>query len=1023
MLQENKIRGYTNLQQIQALYSTNNQEQVSGLLKSLRDLQRSEHGQALADHLLQLPNLNSRYFGALTYAVVIQYLDEASESQLNGLIQSLGTHLQNFAQDVSAIGSNLLVLRKLMSDLAQIFIRHPSSRNPVSTLLEAVSGNQFHDTLSFASCISSLPAEQFILSLSFFAILIEDATRLNDYKLAVHPAVKIEIYPLLITCVNYVTHLHSRGNLSYEVDLEMSKTLASWMVYIPNIGCELRFSADDVAPITEYLLFHIEGDCDVNNENSLQLSKECMAVFAEILESNAALLSTETKLVLYRRLFDDGEWGSSFLNQVVFTERREEFEEEVNSYVFLAIVIAQLNLIRLSKSILQPQTRNVLSILYRLTAIEGVPFIDESISEQMLIFWEEFANVYVDLEDLVEVLLESNSDPGFAEAFNNEKRRIFDQVAKIYWTKIRIPEFSAYQSMKSDFLSYRSNVADFFLIVYNLLKSPFYGDLANFVAENANSNPNESQLGEIEATLFLLYKINDDSSYYESQTRELIPYSRAIFSNGIARSFQQLPTSFDLSVVHTSTFLQYLNSNEFFFSSDEGFEYLGEAFNFLIPIIMKGGKPLAFLASKTVTNLCEQCSQRLLDFLPSLEPVVLEMLKNPDIDSLVRLRMFNAFSVIARSIKDLEEHARLINGLITTIADAAHSMIDIAKDELNEEQEEYLVSLISCIVNIAKGSGLPDETIDDMSEEEQAQYKEFWMADPLQTKQMVLLIVQELSMNYPPLRQKTIVIEKSTQVFKAGLGEKLNGPLTFDDTTVADYAISINNVLNNPNAIPYVFALIESLVKLNYRELQPEIVQELVSRLLTERLDFLKTDPDMIKSAIDLASKIIECKPALIIHTDAFINIILHFALDGLDANETFIVKSILKFWTNFTSLKRGTESDHTRMNEIFLQHQLGPALTQHLLKAFLRAPRSSLENYYMIFRAIIGKFTVHIKQWLIDALASPETTAGSRVKEKDLEMFVHRLVVTRGRRAANDVLKNFWLLVNGFVEYNTQTY
>lgn len=956
---------------------------------------------------------------------MIHHLEQPSEEQLNDVIQSIGSHIQRLVLDMSLLGANLFILRKLMSDLAQVYIRFPTStRNPLATFVEATSGSTFNDTISFASCIANLLAEHLILLLLFFAILIEDVTRLNDFKLAVHPSVRMEIFPLLITTVNYATHLHSQGRLSHNIDLEMSKTIASWISYIPNIGGELRFSAEEVAPIIEFLLFHLGGDCDTNNEERLQLSKECMAVFSEILESNASLLSMETKLTLYSLLFEEGRWGSSFLNQIVFTERRDEYDEEVNAYVFLAIVIAQLNVIRLSKSILEPKTRNVLSILYRLTSIPGVPFLDESISEQMLVFWEELANVYVDLEDLVDVLLESNNDPGFADAFNDERRRIFDEIAKVYWTKIRIPSFAAYQSSKSDFLSYRSNVADFFLIVYNLLKSEFYGDLANFASQITRSESlDESQFSELESTLFLLYKINDDSSYFESQTRELMPYSKIIFSSGVTRAFQQLPLSFDLGIVYTSTFLQYLNSNEFFFSSEEGFEYVGEAFNYLFPIIMSGTKPISFLASKTVTNICEQCSQKLINFLPSLEPVVLEMLKHPEIDTLVRLRMFHAFSVIARSIEDLEEHARIINGLITTIADAANSMIGSAKEELNEDQEEYLVSLLSCIVNIAKGSGLPDETMDDMSQQVQEHYKEFWTADPLQTKQVVLLVIEELSMNYPPLRQKTIVVEKATQVFKAGLGEKLNGPLTFDDRTIANYAIKINNALDNPNAIPYVFSLIESLISYNFRELQPELVQELVSRLVSERIDFLKTDPDMIKSAIDLASKIIECKPSLIIHTDAFVNIILHFALDGLLANETFIVKSILRFWTTFTSMKKGTEEDHSRMSEIFLQHQLGDALTKQLLQAFLKAPRSSLENYYMTFRAIIGKFTVQFKQWLIEAVKLPETIENSRVTEKDLEMFVHRLVVTRGRRAANEVLKNFWLLVNGFMEYDTQTF
>lgn len=978
---------------------------------------------ALASHLLDLNSANCRYFGALSYTVAIQNLDLPSEEQLNQIILSLGIHIRRLTETSPA--SNLPVLRKLISNLAQVFIHyHNKSRNPLSTFIEAIANTTFDDHQSFATCISSFSPLHLNLLLLFFSIIIEDVTRLNDFKLSVHNAIRSHIFPFLITCVDYMKHLHSQNRLPHDVDLEALKTVSSWFTYIPNIGGDLRFLADDIVSIIEYLMIHLQGDCVVKDEERLRLCKECLAIFSEILEGNAALLSMETKLTLYSYLFDEGSWGSQFLHKIALTDAREEFDEEVNAYVFLAIVIAQLNLIRLSKSILEPQTRNVLSILYQLTAIPGVPFIDESYSEQILIFWEEFANVYVDLEDLVDILLESNNDPGFAEAFENEKRRIFDEVAKIYWSKSQIPGFSAYQSIKTDFFSYRSNVADFFMVLYNLLKAPFYQSLAGFVVEKSVSNDlDEKSIAELEASLFFLYKINDDSSYYELQTRELVPFSNSIFNSGVLQAFRSLPSKFDLYVAYTSTFLHYLNSNEFFFASDEGSEHLNNALDYLFPIIMAGQKPLSYLASKTVTNLCERCSEKLLKILPSLEPVVLEMLKNPDIDSLVRLRIFNAFSVIARSLSDMEEHARLINGLITTIGDAARSMISMVDSELKEEQEEYLVSLISCIISIAKGSGLPDEIVDNMSDEEQDRYKKFWESDPLQTKQVAFLVVKQLCMEFPPLHQKTIVVEKSMQVFKAGLGEKLNGPLTFDRDTVCQFAIDMNEALTNPNAVPHVFALIEAVINFEFRDLHPEMVKALIDQLVTRKLEFLKTDPDMLKSAIDLSTKIIECKPSLIIYTDDFVNTILSIALEGISANEVFIVKSILKFWTSFILLKKGGKEDQERLSDLILRGQIGQILTVQLLKAFFKAPRSSLEVYYMVFRAIIGKFPVQSKDWLTDALSDPETIAYSKVPSNDLRMFVHRLVVTRGRRAANDVLKSFWLLVNGFVEYNSQSF
>lgn len=988
-------------------------------------MQRSSHGEALASYLLQQQSMNCRYFGALTYTVVLQHLDQPSNRSLLELVLSIGSHIRRLTHEGNSSSSNILILRKLISNLSQVFINyHDKTPNPLFTVLEAISDTDFQDATSFAYCITQLTPDRFSLILLVFAILIEDVTRRNDYKLPVHHAIRSQIYPMLLTSVEYIEHLHTQGEMLYGLDLETLKTIFSWMAYIPNIGGDLRFSAEDIAPLTRYLIIHLQGPYSLDNETNLQQYKEALLIFSEILESNAALLSLETKLILYSQIFDENKWGSEFLKKVVLSEKREEFEDEVNAFVYLVIVIAQLNLIRLSRSILTPQTQNILSIMYQITTIPGSPLIDEMISQQMLVFWEEFADVYVDLEDLVEILMENNNDPGFADSFKRERDRIFDEVARVYWKKIQITDLQSYQSSKSDLLTYRNNVADFFLVVYNLLKSPFYRSLAAFTAEKAGSTDfSNKNLAEIESTLFLLYKINEDSSYYELQTRELIPYSKAIFDGGIMRFFEHLILIPDIGILYMSTALHFISSNEFYFASEEGFGHLGGVFDYLFTVIMKGSKPLSLLASKAVTNVCEHCGSKLTSYLSNLEPVVIEMLKNTNIDSLVRLRMFNAFSVIARGIGSVEEHAEIIKGLITTIVEAARSMIDNTKDELREEQEDYLVSLISCIVNIAKGSGLPDETVDEMSEEEQERYRSFWASDPLQTKKLVLLIIEELCLNYDPLAQKPIVVEKATHVFKAGLGERLDGPFTLDNTTVAQFALRMMNSLTNPNSVPYVFNLVEALVKFNFRTLEPGLVLELVNGLIAERLDFLSTDPDMVKCAIDLSARIIECKPSLIIHADAFVNIIIPFALDGLSANETFIVKSVLKFWTDFTALRKGSKEDQEKMNDIFIRHNLGQVLTRRLIEAFLKSPRSALELYYITFRALLGKFPTHFKQWLINSLENQETSIEARVSGKDLEMFIHRLLVTRGRRAANEVLKSFWLQVNGVVDYGSQSF
>ncbi|KAM9920831.1 hypothetical protein OXX59_006953 [Metschnikowia pulcherrima] len=383
--------------------------------------------------------------------------------------------------------------------------------------------------------------------------------------------------------------------------------------------------------------------------------------------------------------------------------------------------------------------------------------------------------------------------------------------------------------------------------------------------------------------------------------------------------------------------------------------------------------------------------------------------------------MFNAFSVIARSIRDVQEHGKILSGMVSAIANAASLAIRSSdlSENLSEKQEDYLSSLLSCLVNIAKGSSLSDDEIDEMSEQDQIAYREFWSKDPFGVKHIVLSIVQEFSFSDSKLAQNTIFVEKCALILKAGLGERLGGGFDVGNDAIIQFLMSLMEVTSNPNAVPLIFGLAECLVSTEYQNLDPTLVQQLVQSLFTNKLSFLKTDPDMIKSAIDLFSKLLECKPSLILHTDIFSTTILQFAVEGLAANESFVVKSISRFWASILSLRRGTSDDHAEYQRIFTEMNVIPIVTSRLVSSFVGAARSNLEYYYMIFRGMIGKFPVQFKNSLLNTLN--DETLVRKIGIKELDLFVHKLMVTRGRRTANDVLKSFWLAANGFVEYNTQ--
>lgn len=998
--------------------------QVNEYQKELQALQRSPEGYSLAGYLLQQNSKNCKYFGALTYAVVIRSSNDLDEGRIKELVYVLHSNIKQLAADPSQIRGNLFIIRKLMSDLSLLYVKyHNYYVSPIWLFIEALGSNHGSDPQEFAFAVSQLPSLLFALLLILFTVLIEDVVKFNDYKSSVHAALHRDVFPLLVVIYEYILYLSENNQLDQELDSQALTTLNSWMQYIANANGDTKYNETQVSCFIRYLFIHFQTGVDVNQPDLISSAHQSFLIFDEILEINPTLLSMELKLSLYRVLFDNNQWGQEFMERVIFTDLKEEYSDEINAFVELVLVVLQLNSVRLSKTILEGTTQNILSIAHRLTAMTG-PYEDENISGRMLVFWEELANVYQDSSDVFEAMFESQSDTEFKIRFEGEKTRILNEVARVYWKKLHLPDLPTYTSIKADFNSYRSSVADFFLVMYSLEKAPFYEVMVDSLIENINQLPSDPLvIADIEATLFLLFKINEDLVYFESQANALFPLSLRVFQNGIIGAFQHLPLNDPANAVFYATNVQYLASNEFFFKTAEGSVYLGALFDLLFPIIMSDSRILSLLASKTALTICDVCSNNLAGFLPNLEIIVIEMLKNPSIDSLIRLRMFKAFTVIARSIPLPQEHGRIVSGLITGVRDAGDAMMGAAGESLSDIQEEYLISLLSCLVNIAKGCALPDDTIEEVLIHQEQAYKEYWQEDPMGIKEHIYSIIEKFSLQYPPLFQKTLVVERCTLVLKNGLGEKLGGPFDLGDDAIAHYIISLMSIISNPNAVSYAFALIETLVSVNYREIDAYLVHELIEKAFTQRLDFLKTDPDMIESAIGVFSKIIECKPALILHTEVFSNTVVGFALDGLNASELLTVKSILKFWIGFLNMKRGTKEDQDRANEMFVGQNLGKLVTANLLLSFLKAPRSNLEYYYSVFRGLVARYPMQCKIWLVEALNDATEINRSKVTDKDLEMFVHKLLITRGRRTANEVLKSFWLQVNGFFEYNTVTF
>lgn len=960
------------------------------LQRTLHQLQRSPHGVAVAAYLLAQPSPNCRYFGALTYAVVIQHAG-ADDGLWRRLYGDIVAHLRHAVGDTPV---QLFVARKLMSDVAQLFFRNAAAiGDPVARFLA--------DVLQVAAPhhqYAQLAAPHWGLVLMFFSVLAEDLLRWDDPRSPAAAAVHDLVFPHLGAAYHALGVQKQRRQLAPDLNMQALDTLAAWMQYMPNMRGDNQADADTIACLGDFILGQF-GAGGPDDTELLALARQSMRVMNEVLEINAVFFPAPQRARLELLLLED--WGAAFVAEVAHPDARDEFRDELAAFVDLFISYSSSTLLR-HVDVVKPHAQKVVAVAFRLTALAGVPLHDDLVSERMIEFWDDLASALQDAADMNESVADCDTDGAAHRRFVAERDAILARVADIYWQKCHLPPAAIHHELEAEFASYRTSVADLMVVIFLILQEKLYARLAEALVREIGAGA----VADMEATLYLMGKINDDSMEFELQVAMLGKYSARVLDAGLLDVVSGAAVHSRHGRLLLSTAVDYLASNQGFFRSESGHGYLRQVFDVLFPIMMSGLSRLALAASRTAAQICEEASQWLVPALPNIEAVVLELLRNPDADSMIRLRMFTAYSVIARSIPDVAQHAGLVHGLVTALGEYASRA---------PHNEEYVLLLASCLVGVGKGCSLPDEVVEEMSSENRQSYQTFWAEDPLGVKPLILLTLRKLCIE-SPFSQSPLVVEKYTAALKVGMSDALGGPFTLADAEIAEHMVLAVNTVGNVNAAPCIFKLFETFICVRFAHLGVDFVGELTDSLFTERLAFVVSDLDIVSSAVDVFSKMLEKRPVLLLRSRAFGSVI-DFAVQGLLANEVFVVKSTLRFWTTFLNLKKGSQEDQALVGEILVNQGLGQIVSTNLVGAFLRAPRSSLENYYSIFRALLAKHTLAFKSWFAAAIE----TASLNIDAKDLQLLSHKLLSTRGRRTANDVLKELWMRGNNMVEYNTQ--
>ncbi|KAI5960596.1 PDR6 [Candida pseudojiufengensis] len=978
------------IKHVELLYTTRNPEEVRIVQEQLQVFQKNEYSFQLGVELLHNPNNQVRYFGALTITV---YLNTYGSDDFIAKFVQISNILEQLIEE--NYNANSFIIRKLMSNLSILYIQHFEEFDCVLLFIRCLKHNENETISTFLSTLHDV--KQLEILILFLQILSEEIQKLITFSLDLHSVIYKTIFVHLQEVYSFL--LHEYSNLSDNLLLLSLECLSAWVVYFSKAEArsEQRYS-NDLNLLIQFTLKELEDGFDIKK---MDLYNKSFTVLTEFIDHIPRVMNP-FKSKVEEVFFTPNRFGMSFFNTVFSSQDfLDEYKMEVDNYVNLLVNFLETNMIHMTRNLLDEKNFETIKIIIAITNAKGRPLIDENISYCLASFWEDFCNTLIDDEDVRKETLQNNSK--LIEDYNNRRNSILMEVAVIYFEKIQ--RYS--DEPLSEFSRYRTIVSDLFILFYTILGIPLFATLCDSIG---------TDLIVSEAAIYLLHKITVDIRFYddddddETKNLPLINQFDSLFQNKLLHVINNDFRDQQITI----SLLNFMSILPFFYKSEVGNKYLSSSFEFLFNIINKNpNSNLALVASKTIFKICQNTEQKLIPFLPQLELIVSNMLKDPALDGLIRERITFSYVSILRSQKNQRDFGDKIFAIL-------HLVIH-QKDQADERSnEDYVVSLLACVNEISKACQLPEEVEDYFNITQLEEFKTYWQADPLNIRSYILEILKIFSLDSSSLSQNTIVTEKCCSILKSGLNETLPGPFTFDLNLIIQY-IMAKALRSPPASIDRIHNLLISVILTNLKKLEQVQVEELLIKVVFDIAQTIQSDEDLIKSSLDVFHSIIDLKPSLLIYSSDLFNHVLQFAINSFSKNETSIIKSTVKFWNTLLVLRKGTQKDQEFIRSLMVDEtngkSLGFQLVEHLTVAFILSARSNLDYYYPLFRTLISKNSIDLKRWLTEVLENFQNGKVKLTKE-EYNQFIGKLILTRGQRIANNVLKDFWLKINKLVDY-----
>lgn len=974
-----------------------------------------------------------------------------------------------YISDTQAYASLITIIKKLMSNLSLIFTNINESdfeasncnvisqwNNPVNTLLQLLSSynnvplhqwttNPEMDQIlhqyinapitydNLIQSIQSSPACNKLL-LMFTQIIVEDLTKFQTKKNRMSKVYEIVHDHLYISTMALINANLTIIDCSDDIIFD---SISAWISYISMVRNVSRHGRMDLNEMFENMVDLILKS--TQESDNFAIAEKIIGIIGTVFANDPTLMGFELREkieIIFIGVSKSGNldiskhnWMLQYMNHLVTNEMTEELKELAICIVdFLQIntldVCNKLFTTISSTTVNHEALQQYVKVLLQMTNFPLVPVLREHFSVRMVDIWLDLSEAYTNLSP--ETL--SEQGPQLAT-------EIFQQVVQILLPKIslinkgKIIEEDSDETAFHEFDDFRSAVSDLMESLWSILGNDkltniLISGLGNHLhAINHVENTDNDGIFDIEAIAFLLNTLLRDMTLSESPWVCDVMDSCEFLVGNILMLLQHGFESPGNSAGSHALKLDFVRTSSVLLGTIAGyFQQSPSQLDICIDTLFQGlqittlgsgsdtelNNKLEILTIKALSTLCDVCRQELSSSLDKFLAVLSSVMSpNSNYSSFTREKLVRSVGYIIEAQQSgPEQQGNYILQLLSMFENLIRQTMMIPTQQM-QQQRIYLHCLFSCISEL--GSSLIREEEDENLSviERMSGYNEYWKNDPLVIRAKIMDLI-EFILNDTLLSVDPEFVEVACLI----LGKALNLPddephfLKYSMSEIMRFLLKQADKTSILISLPYYVYLLEKLINRFKDQLSSHDCDFIIEQVFLKRYqDSIVSDPDSLQSTINFINCILDCKPSLLIHSKHWMTFILPEFLKLLSVREKFTIVAITKFWVKILSNRRYTQQDLATMQQQIIS--LGQDLVYQTLFGLYHTQRSDINNYTDILRALVAKFPLQIKMWLVNAL--PQVSS----HHKDHEKLINKLLVTRGNRAAGNAILEWWLECN----------